>query len=337
MTREMDWVSYGKGIGIFLVVYGHLLSSSYNAGINISEHFFALSDSIVYSFHMPLFFLLSGIFVEQSLRKRGPGQFLLTKLRTIAYPYLIWSLLQTTIEVMFAGQTNYGITKYDIFAVIYKPWAQFWFLYALMWMHVVYTVISRFERHSPVMLGLLAIVLYFFPISTPIAALQGFSINLLFFAGGIYLRKYVIDSGKNYTIPLWLTIALFAALLASGIYIFENLIEPTRLTKGTHPVYFLYLSALGITACVGLSQYLSHTKKFRYIKLLGDYSLQIYLAHMLAGVAARIILLKVFNLTNPVLHVSIVIFVALAAPIVIYKVAKRIHFPYLFELTKPSA
>ena len=240
-------------------------------------------------------------------------------------------------EVLFSSQTNYGITKFDIFAVIYKPWAQFWFLYALMWMHGMYTIISKFERFSPIMLGLLAIALYFFPINTPIVALQGFSINLLFFVGGIYLRKYVIDSGKNYTIPLWITIALFVVLFTSGIYIFENLIEPTRLTKGTHPVYFLYLSVLGITACVGLSQYLSNLRKFRYIKIIGDYSLQIYLAHMLAGVAARMVLLKLFNLTNPLLHVSIVVLVALVAPIVIYNLAKRIHFPYLFELSKRSA
>ncbi|HEX2995384.1 MAG TPA: acyltransferase family protein, partial [Anaerolineales bacterium] len=51
-----DWVDYAKGIGIILVVYAHLLSSAYHAGLKIPQDFFAYSDSIVYSFHMPLFF-----------------------------------------------------------------------------------------------------------------------------------------------------------------------------------------------------------------------------------------------------------------------------------------
>ena len=103
MEQRTDWVDYGKGIGIILVVYAHLLSSGYNAQLNISEHFFLLSDSIVYSFHMPLFFFLAGLFVEQSYSKRGATKFLVNKVKYIAYPYLIWSFLQAGIELFFSA------------------------------------------------------------------------------------------------------------------------------------------------------------------------------------------------------------------------------------------
>ena len=96
MEERIEWVSYVKGFGIILVVYGHLLSSAYHAHLDISENFFVLCDSIVYSFHMPLFFFLAGIFVEQSFERRGRKAFLLSKARRIAYPYLVWSFLQTT-------------------------------------------------------------------------------------------------------------------------------------------------------------------------------------------------------------------------------------------------
>ena len=65
--NRIDWVDYAKGIGILLVVYGHLLSSVFHKGIQIPKHFFELSDSIVYSFHMPMFFFLSGLLVEKYL------------------------------------------------------------------------------------------------------------------------------------------------------------------------------------------------------------------------------------------------------------------------------
>ncbi|MBC7755034.1 MAG: acyltransferase family protein [Bdellovibrio sp.] len=56
------WVDYAKALGIMLVVYGHVTRGLYNAQIPMNENLFKLIDSIIYSFHMPLFFFLSGLF-----------------------------------------------------------------------------------------------------------------------------------------------------------------------------------------------------------------------------------------------------------------------------------
>ncbi|BEL98781.1 hypothetical protein SM14VA2_11940 [Serratia marcescens] len=64
------WVDYAKGIGIILVVFGHVNRGLYSAGIQLSGSSYLLTDSIIYSFHMPLFFFLSGLFFTQSLDKR---------------------------------------------------------------------------------------------------------------------------------------------------------------------------------------------------------------------------------------------------------------------------
>jgi len=56
------WVEYAKAIGIVLVVYGHSARGAQAAGLFANEHLFAVVDSIIYSFHMPLFFFLSGLF-----------------------------------------------------------------------------------------------------------------------------------------------------------------------------------------------------------------------------------------------------------------------------------
>jgi fucose 4-O-acetylase-like acetyltransferase len=97
ITQRTDWVDYAKGIGIILVVYAHLLSSGYHGGLAINTHFFLLSDSIIYSFHMPLFFFLSGLFARQSYMKRGVKTFFLSKIKILGYPYLIWSCIQATV------------------------------------------------------------------------------------------------------------------------------------------------------------------------------------------------------------------------------------------------
>ncbi|WP_373565555.1 acyltransferase family protein, partial [Klebsiella pneumoniae] len=48
------WVDYAKGIGIILVVFGHVNRGLYSAGIQLSGSSYLLTDSIIYSFHMPL-------------------------------------------------------------------------------------------------------------------------------------------------------------------------------------------------------------------------------------------------------------------------------------------
>ncbi|WP_252390436.1 acyltransferase family protein, partial [Escherichia coli] len=53
---------------------------------------FHFIDSLIYSFHMPLFFFLSGLFLMKSLQVRGLPYFIFNKIDTILYPYLIWSV-----------------------------------------------------------------------------------------------------------------------------------------------------------------------------------------------------------------------------------------------------
>ena len=165
--------------------------------------------------------------------------------------------------------------------------------------------------------------------------LFGFSMHFIFFVSGIAFRKYLINM-EQYNIPFWTVISLFIIFMGSAYFILGNLIQPVRLATGAqaHPFYFLYLSILGITFCTCLSQYLSNKNGFQFLQILGVYSLQIYLVHMLAGVGVRIILLYIFGIQNWVIHIIIGVGFALIAPIILQKVSDRIKFPYLFEFKR---
>jgi fucose 4-O-acetylase-like acetyltransferase len=334
MNARTNWVDYSKGIGIILMVYAHLLSSAYHGGINVPEHFFRLSDSIIYSFHMPFFFFLSGLFVEGSLKKRGAKSYLADKFQRIFYPYIIWSILQVSVEVIFSDQTQNGATLSDLLAVVYNPWGQFWFLYALLLMHIAYTVFNYLGKYSIPLMFITAMILFFYPIPLGILALGGFSHNLIFFTSGIILARYFMEAEK-YKLPLWAIILLLAALIGSGYFIFEKMIEPVRLV-GSMPnrFYYVYLSVLGIIACSALAQYLARQNIAPFLHILGAYSLQIYLVHMLVGVGMRMALSLVFGIQNWVVHITIGTIFALIAPIVLQKISDRLKFPYLFELKK---
>jgi len=81
-----------KGLAIFLVAYGHSAQGMEHRGWWASPAYF-FSDIYVYSFHMPAFFFVAGLFLLSSLNRRGWKHFVLEKLKTILYPYVLWTLI----------------------------------------------------------------------------------------------------------------------------------------------------------------------------------------------------------------------------------------------------
>lgn len=59
--NRLKWVDISKSVGIFLVVYGHLVERVYNAGSTVAFEQF----KFIYAFHMPLFFFSAGFFCKK--------------------------------------------------------------------------------------------------------------------------------------------------------------------------------------------------------------------------------------------------------------------------------
>ncbi|WP_195202481.1 acyltransferase family protein [Phocaeicola massiliensis] len=75
---RIDWIDIAKGIGIFLMVMGHT---------SIPK----LGGHWIYSFHMPLFFFLSGFLFQSG--KYSWSQFIKRKVRTMVVPYFFFVVL----------------------------------------------------------------------------------------------------------------------------------------------------------------------------------------------------------------------------------------------------
>ncbi|MGG1754302.1 acyltransferase family protein, partial [Bacillus pumilus] len=77
MNKRLEWVDAAKGIGILLVVMAH---------VPIPDSF----KQFIYSFHMPLFFLLSGMMFRSS--SRPALSFIQKKAKSLLLPYLYFSI-----------------------------------------------------------------------------------------------------------------------------------------------------------------------------------------------------------------------------------------------------
>ena len=92
---RLAWVDYLRGIAILLVVYRHVLLGILASGMVLPSAWLD-ANIMFFSFRMPLFFILSGIFINGSLAKKTLGQLVYIKFENLLYPYFIWSFLQIT-------------------------------------------------------------------------------------------------------------------------------------------------------------------------------------------------------------------------------------------------
>src|SRR4030095_194000 len=84
---RLQWIDYLRGIAIILIVYRHVLVGIERGNIEVPS-ILVNANMIFYSFRMPLFFILSGIFISSSLAKKSLNELIGIKFEKLFYPYL---------------------------------------------------------------------------------------------------------------------------------------------------------------------------------------------------------------------------------------------------------
>ena len=122
-------VDIARGIGIALVVLGHAWVGLGGAmGPDVARDAALI---FVYTFHMALFFVLSGAFAGRSASEPRAA-FARRLWRGFVHPYLLWSLILLGTGYLMRGHTNTSVDRLDPVAILYRPPAVMWFLYVLM-------------------------------------------------------------------------------------------------------------------------------------------------------------------------------------------------------------
>lgn len=321
--NKVDWITRAKGIGIIFVVLGHVLRGLNNASLFEGE-FFLLSDYAIYSFHMPLFFFLSGIFFLRSLDKRGLKQFVSNKFSVLFYLYLLWSVIQFTVQLSLNKYTNGETSVQDIFYVLFMPKGHMWFLFALLVIFIVnaivFSIIPR-SKYQFVAISLLIIGLVFRIVEfTEITIIYRIQKNILFFEIGIFYSMYFKDREVS---TKYLRGLLILFLLVFITIIYFNFIR--SLTDYDSQVF---AALIGVSIiCI-----LSFLVESRFLSYLGNSSLEIYLAHILFASGSRIILDKFLHIDNLALHIFVGLAIGLAGPLFLVMLAQKVKlFNILFK------
>ncbi|WP_165775894.1 acyltransferase family protein [Bifidobacterium scaligerum] len=140
--KRVVWIDAAKGIAMILVFYGHL-----------GEYWFPVlktSFVVVYLFHMPLFFFLSGLFFHARYNFR---ELLTRRAYQLLVPYYVFSCLMLGKPIghvlfpqIYAGKKSSvinGSAWQEILAIIFNTTNGLWFFWSLFWASIFVWIIIR--------------------------------------------------------------------------------------------------------------------------------------------------------------------------------------------------
>lgn len=237
-VNRKTWIDILKGIGILLVVFGHVIMPD------------GLPKRIIASFNMPLFFLISGLLFNYEKWSGNFKVFCKEKFIRLMFPYaftclilfllwftfsvpkpFVWTPLEAILNVLkYAGLGwVYGIGNHNVYSALsFEPVGPIWFLPScFLGLMMLYWFVRLFGKNiKTLMVGgicLLPIIWFgayvakyiFLPWSLDITM-----VAMAFFCAGYIIRRYNIIhllSLKMSSIPLLLAI-WYVAFNFSHIY-----------------------------------------------------------------------------------------------------------------------
>ena len=235
--KRITYIDIARALAIFFVIMGHS-SSGY-------------IHKMIYSFHMPLFFIISGML----LRHRSSdfsiadlGKTLVKRFSAYYIPYMIWALFYSALTLKNVLKIMYGTREV---LVQTDSLSSLWFLPVLFLASVFAEIVMWIagKTRSPYVFSAAAMAALFAagfamphiePYGWPMGA------DIAFVAAGFMMLGFMIrklsDGLKER--PFWMTAVVTAVFLAAVILIPYNLLPPGRVSmyRGLYtniPVFLL--------------------------------------------------------------------------------------------------
>ena len=341
------WIDYARGICIILVCYRHIYGGVMTEENNLAEYpVLEYVNIFFFSFRMPLFFIVSGMFFRVSLGNKGAGNFINNRVQTILYPLLIWGVIHITLQLVFADYVNANRHPSDYFRLIYQPRSieQFWYLNALFFVGVLYTIISAYAKFNFVRQLVLGVVLYAVAGYLHMNHIEaGFLTDIfffyLFFAVGDAVSGLMLEPANFSKIASYKSLLLIAPLfiVLQHYFTYLNLSNNNDYYVQNYQPSLFALSAIvggGFVICI--SFLLQKSNKLRFLRVVGYHSLYIYVTNLMVTAATRVIMVKVFHVESVPVLLAIGTVAGIVIPIVFYNVMMKAGAWWLFTLRKPA-
>lgn len=297
-----------KGFAILTVVFGHCIDWILKAEIypNFNQILYVLFN-FIYSFHMPLFFMISGLLFWYS---KVYSRFKI-KVIDFIWIYFIWEFIIWFFKYIFSNHATNTVDINTLFSIIYKPIGPLWYLYVLICFYIFFSKkkIEKVSTRVLIVTAVVSITAKF--ISVDIGIIQRILYHMYFFVlGGYIAQRYnQIDQIKRNCIVIMILIAIILFFVES------NLVDSFL----KHIIVFSVANLLSISClCLFFNKH-----KLIYFEMLGVNCMYIYVIHCFI-----IAFVTIFFKRMPQLGISLYFFLSVVLgvgiPLLIAELSKHI-------------
>lgn len=282
-TGRIEWLDVLRALAMYLVVIGHATEDS-------------TSDSYkfyIYSFHMPLFFMISGAAYYLQMRSKSfhLKALVKNKAESLLWPYLTLSILTLGIWILnFKILSHSDSTIWDkLYGILYSneeymtaPSNALWFLTALFLTTILFYLVQKWsagnEKNLILAVALLGLIGYACSLDRDAADLPWHIGTVpialvMFMLGYLFLRH--LDSVERFFGGTKRQICIFAVCLAVGYLCARNNIKISMSANN----YGSFILFMGSSVCFSAALMLLSVwlPKFGILKFIGRNTI-VYLA-----------------------------------------------------------
>jgi fucose 4-O-acetylase-like acetyltransferase len=291
--KRVQFIDVARGIAMVLVVLGHAMVGVLAAGLVGHSYRFLIIG--IYTFHMAVFFVISGLLATSTMRRSWPDVLKGAALK-IVYPYFLWGGVLSYVHYLMSGFTNSTVETFNPLRLIYQPPAVMWFLYVLLIAIVFLRLLRDVESKIRIFTGVALLLFGYFIDGWLLPYFRYIGLYILAFELSILRLDMILE--RRWLKPVALAVSIASLVIAyydySSGYPAHQIYYLPGLLSGT---YLTFKIAQDLNRKTGVL--IGPIKKT--LALIGRNTMAIYVSHILLTAGVRIALVRILGIKDPVL------------------------------------
>jgi len=289
MDKRLKWIDRARGFSIFLVVWGHN---------------FPTVEPYIYSFHVPLFFFISGMFHPDQITVKGT----IKRAKMILVPYFIWATLLYLFWLLigrhYGDSSDITLSPIDnLIGVFYAQGGQqfmdwgipLWFLPCIFLVYLFFGLIRKINNKILLYISLVTLIVIGFLWSAYMGIKLPWSIDVALVAMAFYsigqLIKPLLVSISNKK-SLWFLLIFFVLHL----FFFYLNTEKVDMYRSIYGVELFFLLS-GLCGSIAYVLFFKITPNYKPLSYLGNNSIVVLATHLRALTVIKLFLFLVVGVT----------------------------------------
>ena len=267
MKEHLPYLDAARGLGILLIIMSHIWEDQRPAIV------------LMYSFHVPMFFLISGLLMAHTnVVSRSWKQILTSRIRGLVIPYFFYEFV---FLIIFGLRSGFDFSSqngswYD--ALLMKPLnVPVWFLIVLFAAELFVILILKTIRNKYAAALIFAVVFLFSFAGAGLGDRETAAVLFRIFSAigflGLGYFSYEFVKERTYSVP----VLCIASILTCVLALWNGKVGIYKLTFG-NPAVFTVCAVLGSFVIL----FLLKNFRIRALELLGQHTVAILGLHIIA-------------------------------------------------------